>query len=65
MPRTRSACLTTAQAGQRPGGRWRGAPGSDPHAHRRARQTPSACESVVEAGRHRCTVTPSTRTSSR
>eukprot|EP00969_Alexandrium_andersonii_P138312 6115935-Alexandrium_andersonii.AAC.1 len=34
MLRTRCSCRTTAHAGQRPGGGYRGAPGSEPHARR-------------------------------
>eukprot|EP00969_Alexandrium_andersonii_P219780 9706663-Alexandrium_andersonii.AAC.1 len=52
ISRTRLTCLTTAQAGQRPGGEHRGAPGRAPRTHRCARQMPSACGSALEAGRH-------------
>eukprot|EP00969_Alexandrium_andersonii_P276429 12217914-Alexandrium_andersonii.AAC.1 len=34
MLRTTRACRTTAHAGHSPGGRYRGAPGKDPQAHR-------------------------------
>eukprot|EP00969_Alexandrium_andersonii_P161560 7140256-Alexandrium_andersonii.AAC.1 len=65
MARTRLRCLRTAHAGQSPWERYLGAPGKAPHAHRRDRQVPSAPGSVLDAGGHGCTVTPSVRMSSR